>query len=104
YDLTEIYEFSGKDETAMQTIIQAFVEGAQQSMEELSAAYEKNDEDKMGKLAHRMLPMLRQMKANAIIAILMKMESRDKVSPPEFDHFKAKINQLIAGLDQGITV
>ena len=104
YDLTDIYEFSGKDERAMQTIIQAFVEGAQKSMEELSDAYRENDEDKLGKLAHRMLPMLRQMKANEIIAVLMKLESRDKVSQPEFDHFKSRMNKLIAGLDQGITV
>lgn len=104
YDLTDIYEFSGRDEDAMQTIIQAFIEGANQSLNELKAAYEVKDEDKLGKLAHRMLPMLRQMKANEVVVILMKLESREQVSQPEFDHFVVKINRLMASLDPNITV
>ena len=104
YDLTDIYEFSGRDEDAMQTIIQAFLEGAHQSLRELKAAYEVKDDDKLGKLAHRMLPMLRQMKANEVVVILMKLESREEVSQPEFDHFEVKINRLMASLDPNITV
>lgn len=104
YDLTDIYEFSGRDEDAMQTIIQAFLDGAQQSMQDLKTAYKEKDTDKMGKLAHRMLPMLRQMKANEVIAILMKLESWDEVSKPEFDHFEKKFKELMAGLDTKITV
>ncbi len=104
YDLTDIYEFSGRDEDAMQTIIQAFLEGAQQSMQELKKAYHEKDIDKMGKLAHRMLPMLRQMKANEVIVILMKLESRDEVSKPEFDNFEIRFKELMASLDTKITV
>ncbi len=103
YDLSEIFEFSGRDEDAMQTIIHAFVDGAQQSLQELKLAYNQKDKDKLGKLAHRMLPMLRQMKANEIIVILMKLESREDVSKPEFEHFEEKINKLISSLDQKIT-
>ncbi|TRO67172.1 ATP-binding protein [Christiangramia sabulilitoris] len=104
YDLSDIYEFSGRDEEAMQTIIQAFVEGARQSLEDLKSAYHKNDQDQMGKLAHRMLPMLRQMKANEIILVLMKLESREEVSPQQFDNFESKIKHLMASLDPNITV
>jgi len=104
YDLSDIYEFSGHDDQAMQTIIQAFLEGASKSMQELEIAYKAKDTDKMGKLAHRMLPMLRQMKANGVIGILMKMESREKVSSPEFIHFKKKITDLISSLESEITV
>lgn len=104
YDLSDIYEFSGHDENAMQTIIQAFIEGANSSMNELKTAYRENDIDLMGKLAHRMLPMLRQMKANEVIALLIKMESREKITNPEFDHFEKKINELMEDLQTGITV
>ena len=104
YDLTDIYEFSGRDEEAMQTIIQAFLDGAQQSMQELKKAYQEKNVDKMGKLAHRMLPMLRQMKANEVIVILMKLESWDEVSKPEFDHFERKFRELMASLDTKTTV
>ncbi|MDR5591595.1 ATP-binding protein [Christiangramia sp. SM2212] len=104
YDLTDIYEFSGQDDDAMQTIIQAFLQGAESSLQELEAAFQQNDIDQMGKIAHRMLPMLRQMKANEVIAILVKMEARDNVSKSEFSYFQRKINQLMSSLEEGITV
>ncbi len=103
YDLTDIYEFSGRDEEAMQKIINAFTEGASNSLEELKEAFTENDQDRMGKLAHRMLPMLRQMKANEVIALLIKLEAREKVTPPEFDHFEKNIRNLINNLDSKIT-
>ena len=104
YDLTDIYEFSGRDEDAMNTIIQAFLEGAQNSLEELRKAYEEQDRDKLGKLAHRMLPMLKQMKANEVVAVLMKLEAREDVTRPQFDHFQQKITDLMSNLDTNITV
>lgn len=104
YDLSDIYEFSGQDEEAMQNIIQAFLQGADSSMKELEVAYREKDIDKMGKLAHRMLPMLRQMKANEVIAVLVKMETRDEVSKPEFAYFQRKINELMSSLEADITV
>jgi len=104
YDLSDIYEFSGHDDEAMQTIIQAFLEGASNSMLELEAAYRAQDIDKMGKLAHRMLPMLRQMKANEVTAVLMKMESRDEVKKPEFAYFQKKLKELMSSLETDITV
>lgn len=104
YDLSDIYEFSGHDDDAMHTIIQAFIDGASSSMDELKTAYLNNDSDQMGKLAHRMLPMLKQMKANEVVVILMKMESRDEVTKPEFDHFEKKIRDLMRDLETGITV
>ena len=104
YDLRDIYEFSGQDEDAMQTIIQAFLEGAHKSLEELQRAYREDDTDKMGKLAHRMLPMLKQMKANEVIMVLMKLEAREKVTKPQFEHFERKIKELMSSLDTNITV
>ena len=95
--------FPGRDEDAMQTIIQAFLDGAQQSMQDLKKAYLEKDVDEMGKLAHRMLPMLRQMKANEVIVILMKMESWDEVSKPEFNNFEKKFRELMTSLDTKIT-
>jgi len=104
YDLSDIYEFSGHDDDAMQTIMQAFLEGATSSTKELEAAFKEKNSDKMGKLAHRMLPMLRQMKANEVIAVLVKMEARDEVSPSEFAYFQRKIKELISSLEEAITV
>lgn len=104
YDLSDIYEFAGHDDDAMHTIIHAFIDGARQSMQELKSAYKKKDTDRMGKLAHRMLPMLRQMKANEVILVLMKLESREEISKPQFENFEKKICNLMTTLDTNITV
>ncbi|TBW27936.1 ATP-binding protein [Gramella sp. KN1008] len=104
YDLSEIYEFSGRDEEAMNTIIQAFLEGAGSSFSELKTAYNENDSDKMGKLAHRMLPMLRQMKAKEVVTVLVKIEDREPVTQKEFDEFEKNINQIMSSLEAGTTV
>jgi len=104
YDLSDIYEFSGHDDDAMQTIIQAFLDGASTSYKDLEEAYNNEDTDKMGKLAHRMLPMLRQMKANEVIAVLVKMEARDQVSASEFNYFGRKMKELMNSLETDITV
>ncbi len=104
YDLTEIYEFSGKDEDAMNTIIQAFLEGAVSSIQELEEAYKENDVDKYGKIAHRMLPMLRQMKATTITPTLLKMEKREKVSKKEFAKLKENLAELMQSLETETTV
>ena len=104
YDLSEIYEFSGQDEAAMQTILNAFLEGAGQSLKDLEQAYKNDDQDKMGKLAHRMLPMLRQMKARNIVQILMKLEERQPVKPAEFKDLKNRLNSLMADLRTETTV
>lgn len=104
YDLSDIYEFSGRDEEAMHTIIQAFLEGAGSSLNQLEEAYSENDTDRMGKLAHRMLPMLRQMKAIEVVPILVKMEDHEPVSQPEFDKFQKNIRELMSSLEAGTTV
>ncbi|MUP45349.1 response regulator [Gramella sp. BOM4] len=104
YDLSEIYEFSGQDEAAMQTILNAFLEGAGESLKDLEQAYKNDDQDKLGKLAHRMLPMLRQMKAREIVKTLMKLEERETVKQSEFKDLKDRLNNLMANLKTEPTV
>lgn len=104
YDLSEIFEFSGRDEAAMQTILQAFIEGSGKSISELADAWKENDSDKLGKIAHRMLPMLRQMKASHITPVLQKLEDREKVSKTEFEKLQKDLQNLMQDLESEITV
>ena len=75
------------------------MEGAQKSSEELNAAYHDKDSDKLGRTAHRMLPMLRQMRANHLIPILVKIEARDRISNEEFESIKKELKDLMAKLE-----
>ncbi|MAM19736.1 MAG: ATP-binding protein [Christiangramia sp.] len=99
YDLSEIYEFSGNDEEAMNTIIQAFLEGAASSLKELEDAYRNEDSEETAKIAHRMLPMLRQMKAVSITPSLLKLEKRESIPEEEFESLKTNLSNLMQDLE-----
>ena len=58
----------------------------------------------MGKLAHRMLPMLRQMQANKIVPFLVKMEKREKLSRREFVDFRKNLENLMQELQMETTI
>lgn len=104
YDLSEIFEFSGRDESAMQTILHAFIEGSGKSISELEEAWKEKDIDKLGKISHRMLPMLRQMKASHITPVLQKLEDRQKISKAEFEKMQRDLQSLMQDLESEITV
>jgi len=44
------------------------------------------------------------MKANEVIAVLVKMEARDQVSASEFNYFGRKMKELMNSLETDITV
>ncbi|MCM4156347.1 ATP-binding protein [Gramella sp. AN32] len=104
YDLSEIYEFSGRDDQAMQMIIQAFLEGAESSLQELKEAHGNKDTESMGRLAHRMLPMLRQMRAKNVVSTLVKMERREKLKQGEFATFRKSMENLMQELQMETTI
>ncbi|AVR47362.1 hybrid sensor histidine kinase/response regulator [Christiangramia fulva] len=104
YDLSEIFEFSGKDKSAMQTIIQAFLEGAGKGIDELKEAQKSGDKEQLGKIAHRMLPMLRQMSAIHITPTLQKLESHEEVGKSEFESMEESLRSLMKDLEAEITV
>ncbi len=104
YDLSDIYEFSGRDEEAMYKIIEAFLEGAGNSLRELIEAYKENNKDKLSKIAHRMLPMLRQMRADNLTNPLVKLENREQLSASEFEKFQENLRKLMQDLESDITV
>lgn len=104
YDLGEIFEFSGRDESAMHTIIQAFLEGAGKSIDELKKARSVGDKEQIAKIAHRMLPMLRQMKATHITKTLQRLENREEISSEEFEKLEKNLKSLMQDLESEITV
>lgn len=102
YDLSEIYEFAGKDDDAFKEILRAFIEGTKESMVQLKSAWKSRNEDEMGKTAHRMLPMLRQMQAHTITPDLQKLEERKNINETEFVSLEVKLEQLINDIEAKI--
>jgi signal transduction histidine kinase/FixJ family two-component response regulator len=102
YDLSEIYEFAGKDDDAFKEILRAFIEGTKESIEQLKSAWESQNEDELGKTAHRMLPMLRQMQAHTITPDLLKLEERKNINETEFVSLEVKLEQLLNDIEAKI--
>ena len=104
FDLSDIYEFSGGDEDALDAIVKAFLEGANSSLTELEIAFKNNDSDETGRIAHRMLPMLRQMKAKKVLPVLIDLEDRKEISNSRFQEFRKDILDLMNKLESKPTV
>ncbi len=77
YSLEEIKMFSGNDPRALETILVAFIESNKKNLKEIRTAYEIGDIEGAAKIAHRMLPMFKQLKAKEIVNDLEKMEIKE---------------------------
>jgi hypothetical protein len=87
YSLDEILLFAGADQKALDTILIAFIDSNKINLKEIVYAQKQNDIERAAQIAHRMLPMFRQLKAEEIIGKLEQLErkeyellSEDKIS------------------------
>lgn len=104
YDLEEIFLFSGGDQEAMQVIIKAFLESSKNNLEEMEGAMKEGNREEMGRLAHKMLPMLKQMKATHLVPQLQKLEAHEEVPESEVRKTIAEIRELMQELKEELTV
>ncbi|MGA9326116.1 MAG: ATP-binding protein [Salegentibacter sp.] len=104
YDLEEIFLFSGGDQEAMQVIIKAFLESSKNNLQDMESAMEENDREEMGRIAHKMLPMLKQMKATHLVPELEKLEAHEEVPEAEINKTIAEIRKLMQELEEELTV
>ena len=80
YSLEEIFLFTGEDQVALDTILTAFIESTRLNLKEIENSVEKGDQERVSQIAHRMLPMFKQMKANEIVPKLQDLEEKKQVA------------------------
>ncbi|WP_417884876.1 ATP-binding protein [Zunongwangia sp.] len=102
YNLDDIYLFSGEDTEAMFSILASFIESTKENIKKLEAFWEAGDHKDLSQIAHKMLPMLKQMQANALIQPLEKLEHNNSISQSEFEKLTADFKQLLELLNQEI--
>lgn len=103
YSLTEIKAFSGNDPKALQIILKSFIETNRINLSTLKEEFEQENKVGMGKTAHKMLPMFRQLKASEIIGTLEALEiQKADLSPKNFEILSKKISTVLAALEQEI--
>ena len=74
YSLEIINSFLGDNEDAVYEVLQTFLHDTKTNLEQLSEAVNVADYAKVNQVAHRMLPMFRQLKVNSTVPALEKLE------------------------------
>ena len=77
YTLEDLKLFADQDPDSLQSILNVFVESTADSLYDLNTALAHRSCEDINKIAHKMLPMFRQLHAIEIITILEKLESPD---------------------------
>jgi signal transduction histidine kinase/CheY-like chemotaxis protein len=77
YTLDEILLFVGEDQDALNTILTAFINSTTINLQEIQSAMDQKDSEKAANIAHRMLPMFKQLKTKKIIRKLERMEEKE---------------------------
>ncbi len=79
YDLHDLRVFSDGDEESLKVLLQTFIENSAKNCEDLKRAAEEKDVQQIAFVAHKMLPMFRQLKAKSVIPIVEKLEQQHEL-------------------------
>ena len=107
YSLEQLEEFVGADTEALNSILSVFCQSTKESLKALDA--EAIDVKSINEIAHKMLPMMRQLEALELVVILEKLEKPTLKNVPKEEiqlailSLKDKAKALVDSLNKGIT-
>ena len=107
YSLDQLKEFVGADTEALNSILSVFCQSTKESLKALDA--EAIDVKSINEIAHKMLPMMRQLEALELVVILEKLEKPTLKNVPKEEiqlailSLKDKAKALVDSLNKGIT-
>jgi signal transduction histidine kinase/FixJ family two-component response regulator len=109
YRLDFIYSFLGKNEDAIQEVLQTFLIDTKTNMQLLEDTVKNFDLPQINHVAHRMLPMFRQLKVTSAVPILERLEvlkgsiSNSYALQKDMDNLKENVGILISALERRLT-
>ena len=74
YNLTSLSQFTHNDPDSLNAILETFIHSAEENCAALQQAARNNDAVMVGQIAHKMIPMLRQMEVFSIAERLLPLE------------------------------
>ncbi|MBW3519751.1 ATP-binding protein [Flavobacterium sp. NKUCC04_CG] len=97
YNLTGLRPFIQDDEVAMKNILQIFVNSTEQNLLELREAAQVMDENALSDVAHKMLPMFRQLEITTVIPLLEPIEDYqlDYITAADLEAYIDQLDQEI---------
>lgn len=103
YSLKNIIQFTDDDPEATRQILHSFCNETEKHLESMNTLASIPDKDEISRLAHKMLPMFRQLEARNIIPLLQKLEHPDpSLNDKEFISVTQQIISLAATLIQNL--
>lgn len=76
FDLETLNQFTQDDPESLRLIVDTFIDSSRENCEALTEAASRNDWKSMAALAHKMIPMLKQMEVHSIVKLLEPIEDR----------------------------
>ncbi|WP_198439721.1 hybrid sensor histidine kinase/response regulator [Pareuzebyella sediminis] len=105
YSLEIIYSFLGQSDEAIHEVLQTFLSDTHSNMALLENAISHKDYKQMNEVAHRMLPMYRQLKTGVCVEILERMEiaTPQSLGPDDLvkalEALKESVRALVSALE-----
>lgn len=79
YNLDKLREFIGTNTEAITNVLVIFVESTQENILDLKYAAEDLDHDALGNIAHKMIPMFKQLEIKDVVPLLEQLEDHSIV-------------------------
>lgn len=76
YDINQIKQFIGEDSAALRKFVVIFVDSTQENVLDLNYAKDDFDYETISNIAHKMLPMFKQLQINHLVPALEKLEDK----------------------------
>lgn len=104
YTLEEIRSFAGEDQQALNAILTAFIESTTSSLESLELAFKRKDYSRVASLAHKMLPMFRQLRIWSLVNKLEVLENSgaEAIGKKDLMLFSEEVRELLVQLRKEI--
>lgn len=107
FDLSSLNKFTQNDPESLKLIVETFITSVAENCEALKEATAQMDWPKMAEIAHKMIPMLKQMEVYTISDLLEPVEDQalnfDKIQTEEYmDVIFDKLKQLVSELKKQI--
>ena len=83
FQLDDLKVFTDNDEASLKAIIESFIESTRINLKALQQAVNEKNSPQIAFVAHKMLPMLRQLKARQVIEDLSKLEQQHELKLSE---------------------
>ena len=98
YDLHDIQVFTDGDEESLKVLLNTFIESSSVNLSKLNEAKEQENLKEIAFIAHKMLPMFRQIKADSVVNIVEQLEKQNELKLKTIE-IKALVKKAITNIN-----